>query len=177
MCSWYKTYELGPLIQKCIGHERKFRDTLQQDNLKRSRDAIAEVGVCGEKTGVGQDIREGQDIWKTLMWNTSFFFCSWVLITATGLCELANYILNNCHKTILLSQKTKCQRTKADNVERQMFKIPRFLCQHLFCAVCDRESQQLLHQKSTFMHFHMSKGLHNSPHYFFFKDRLVLNIC
>lgn len=45
-----------------------------------------------------------------------------VLITATGLCKLANLILNNCHKTILLSQKTKCQGTKADNVERQMFK-------------------------------------------------------
>lgn len=60
------------------------------------------------------------------------FFVDESLITATGLCELANYTLNNCHKTILLSEKTKCQGTKADNVERQMFKILRFLCQCLF---------------------------------------------
>lgn len=49
-------YELGPLIQKCMGHERKFRDTQQQDTFKRYRDAVEELGVWREKIGVGQDI-------------------------------------------------------------------------------------------------------------------------
>lgn len=47
----------------------------------------------------------GEGVWKTLMLKYLPFLFTEFSAKRTGLCTPANYTLNNCHKTILLSQR------------------------------------------------------------------------